>query len=279
MIPSSCLCGAVRWEVDGELQFMSHCHCGRCRKVHGAAFSTAVAAAAADFHVHGESDIERWRSPEGTVRAFCKHCGSVVPGEPWQGLVFVPAGNFEEDPGTRPGFHIFVASKAPWYEISDALPRYDAYPEGVDAQVLPDREPLDPPGAVRGSCLCGGVSFVVEGKFLRGHYCHCQRCRKARSAAHAANLVTTDDGVRFTRGEGLLRSYKVPQAQFFAQVFCTICGSKMPRIDRERRYGIIPMGALDDDPGFPVQSHIFVASKAPWFEIADDLPQFAGRPA
>lgn len=240
---------------------------------------TAVAAAATNFRLHGEESIERWKSPEGGVRCFCKRCGSAVPGEPWEGLMFVPAGNLEADPGTRPLFHIFVGSKAPWYEITDALPRYDAYPQGIDVPVLPDREPLDPPGGVRGSCLCGGIAFVVDGKFLRGHYCHCQRCRKARSAAHATNLLTTTEGVRFTRGADLLKSYKLPEARFFTQVFCAACGSKMPRIDHERGLGIIPMGALDDDPGFAALSHIFVGSKAPWFEITDPLPQFVERPA
>ncbi len=277
MVRSNCLCGAVQWDAEGDLQFMSHCHCGRCRKAHGTAFSSAAAVAVKDLLLRGEENIERWRSPEGGVRCFCKQCGSATPADPWNGLVFLPAGNFEDDPGTRPQFHIFVGSKAPWYEITDNLPRYDTYPQGVDAAVLPDSQPLDPPGGIRGSCLCGGVGFVVDGELLRCHYCHCQRCRKARSAAHAANLFTTADGVHFTRGAELLKSYKIPEAQFFTQVFCRTCGSKMPRIDKERGYGVIPLGALDDDPHFPVQAHIFVGSKAPWFEITGNVPQFAER--
>jgi hypothetical protein len=274
MTGASCLCGAVTWEVDGDLSFFSHCHCSRCRKAHGTAFSSAVAVAESDFRLRGGEQVTSWQSAEGILRNFCRRCGSPVPGLPWQGLIFVPAGNFDVDPGIPAGFHIFVGSKAPWYEITDDLPRYDAYPEGVDAQVLPDRAPLDPPGGVRGSCLCGGVTFVVEGKPLRAHNCHCGRCRRARSAAHASNLFVTADGVRFTRGEDLLASYKLPGAKFFTQVFCRICGSKMPRIDRERNYGVIPMGGLDDDPGVKPQAHIFVGSKAPWLEINDRLPQF-----
>src|SRR5207244_3749093 len=82
------------------------------------------------------------------------------------------------------------------------------------------RPPLDPAGAVRGSCLCGAVTFVVEGKPLRAVNCHCGRCRRARSAAHAANLFTAADGVKFTRGESNRSSYKLPEARFFTQVFC-----------------------------------------------------------
>jgi hypothetical protein len=275
MIRSSCLCGAVSWEVDGDLQFMSHCHCSRCRKAHGAAFQTAVAAAATDCRLQGAEHVVRWQAPQGIGRSFCQRCGAVVPGDAWQGLVFLPAGNFFEDPVTRPGCHIFVGSKAPWYEIADSLPRFDAYPPGVDATVLPDREPLDPPGGVRGSCLCGSVTFVVGGQPLRCFHCHCSRCRRARSAAHATNLFTAADGIRFTRGQQLLTSYKVPEAERFTQVFCRTCGSIMPRIASDRGLAVIPMGALDDDPGIRPQAHIFVGSKAPWFEIADQLPQYA----
>jgi hypothetical protein len=271
MVRASCLCGAVTWEVAESLQIMSHCHCSRCRKTHGVAFATYVATPAEGFGLHGADDVVRWESSPGFVRCFCRRCGSVVPGDPVDGQMFVPAGNFLDDPGARPLAHIFVASKAPWYEIRDQLPRFDAYPEGFDAPVVPDRAPLDPPGRPRGSCLCGRVTYVLDGVPQRVHNCYCRRCRLARSAAHAVNLFTTPDGVRFTRGEDELLSYKLPEAKRFTQVFCRTCGSPMPRCGQE--YSVVPMGSLDDDPGIRPQSHIFVASKAPWYDIADDLPQ------
>jgi len=269
-----CLCGNVAWEVEGPFEFMSHCHCSRCRKAHGVAFATYVAAPAAGFRLRGREHIVRWESSPGFFRCFCGGCGSVVPGDAMEGRVFLPAGNFEEDIGVRPLAHIFVASKAPWHDIRDDLPRFDAYPEGIDAPVLPDRPPLDPPGAPRGSCLCGAVTYVVEAPPQRSHNCHCSRCRRARSAAYAANLFTVAGGVRFTRGEDLLASYKVPEALRFTHYFCRTCGSSMPRVDRDRGVTVVPMGSLDDDPGMRPQSHIYVASKAPWFEITDDLPQY-----
>jgi hypothetical protein len=274
-----CLCGAVTWEIDVPLPFMSHCHCSRCRKAHGAAFFTAVACAADHLRLAGAQHVVRWQSSPDWSRAFCGRCGSVVPGAPFGGMVFPPAGNFEDDPGIRPTFHVFVASKAPWYEIHDSLARFDAYPPGVDAPVMPDRPPLDPPGVgIRGSCLCGGISYVLQGKLLRCANCHCGRCRKAYSAAHASNLIATPEALRFTRGEELRVTYKVPDAKFFTHVFCRTCGSSMPRIDSGRGIAIIPMGTLDDDPGIRPQYHIFVASKAPWHTIADSLPQHAEYP-
>ena len=275
MTHSRCLCGAVTWDADGPFQFMSHCHCSRCRKAHGTPFATYVAAPAGGFRSSGRERVGRWESSPGFFRYFCTRCGSVVPGDPWQGLVFLPAGCMEEDPGERPGAHIFVASRAPWFEIRDALPRFEAYPPGVDVPAQPDRPPPDPAGpAPRGSCLCGSVAYVVEGQPIRARNCHCSRCRKARGAAHASNLVTAVDGVRFTRGAERVASYKVPEAQFFTQTFCRACGAPVPRIDRERNFAIVPMGTLDDDPGLRPQAHIFVGSKAPWYEIADELPQY-----
>jgi hypothetical protein len=276
---ASCLCARITWEIDGPFELMHHCHCSRCRKAHGVPFATYVAGPAAGFRLSGGEHMVRWESSPGFYRCFCGRCGSVVPGAPFDERVFVPAGNFIDDPGVHALAHIFVASKAPWYEIPDGLPRFDTYPEGIDAPVLPERDPLDPPGAPRGSCLCGRVTYVLEGTSLRSHNCHCSRCRKARSAAYAANLFTTADGVRFTRGENLLSSYKVPEALRFTHVFCRQCGSPMPRVDPDRGLTVVPMGSFDDDPGMRPQSHIFVASKAPWFDVADDLPQFAEYPA
>jgi hypothetical protein len=277
MNEAGCLCGRVSWQLDAPLELMSHCHCSRCRKSHGAPFATYVAGPADRLHLTGSEHVVCWKSSSGFSRCFCGNCGSVVPSDAvYEGRAFTPAGNLAGDPGTRPIAHIFVASKAPWYEIRDDVARFDAYPAGFEAPIVPDRSPLDPPGVVRGSCLCGGVTFVVEGEPFRAVNCHCGRCRRARSAAHAANLFTSADGVRFTRGDGNRASFKLPEARFFSQVFCRTCGSPMPRIDPERGIAVVPMGSLDDDPGIRPQYHIFVGSKAPWFEIADDLPQHAG---
>jgi hypothetical protein len=281
-ICGSCLCGDVAWEIRPPLQFMSHCHCGRCRKAHGSAFSTAVFAPADGFRmVRGAERVTHYESTPGNERPFCGVCGSAVPGgQPWNGLLGVPAGALDDDPGVRPIAHIFVGSKAPWYDVVDGIARFDAYPPGVDAPVFPDlARPPTAAGAVGGSCLCGRVAYVVTGPVLRAQHCHCSRCRKARAAAHASNFFTAIDGVRFTRGEDALRSYKVPDAKFYTQAFCGACGSPMPRLDAGRGLASVPMGSLDDDPGVRPTRHIYVGSKAPWYEIPDDgLPQFAEMP-
>jgi hypothetical protein len=285
---ASCLCGQVRWEVDGPLKqpdpsdqplaalFLSHCHCSRCRKAHGAPYATFLVVPEKRFRItHGREQIETWRSGPG-ARSFCRTCGSVVPdGTGAFGYVGMPAGPFDDDLGVVPTSHLFVASKAPWVTLQDDLPRFDTYPEGLSSPALETRPPLDPDtGETRGSCLCGAVTYVISAPPIRCRTCHCSRCRKAGAAAHVAYLAVPFDGLRFTRGEEARTVYKVPEARYFKHAFCQVCGSSMPRKDAERGIAIVPMGSLDDDPGVRPASHIYVGSRAAWDRIADGLPVY-----
>ena len=276
MTGGSCLCGAVTWTLAGPLSSMFHCHCSRCRKAHGAAFATYLSAPADTVRVDGA--VASWRpSPQGDQRAFCPSCGSVVPyvvGD----VAFAPAGNLDDDPELRPRFHMFVASRASWYSLRDRLPQYAVYPPGLEATPSPDPPSPDHSPGPGGSCLCGAITYVLTGEPTRRRYCHCGRCRKSLSAAHAANMTAPFDALRFTRGEDQLSRYKVPDARHFTTLFCPTCGSPMPRRDGQRGISIIPLGSFDDDPGIASAGHIFVGSKAPWFEIADDLPRYAEYP-
>lgn len=281
MSSGRCLCGDVRWQVDAAYTTMTHCHCAMCRKTHGTAFATYCSAPLDALNwLAGASGIVRYRSSPAGERAFCGHCGSVVPTEaPEEGRVHVPAGCIDGDPGIRPTAHIFTASRAPWYAISDALPRYDTWTPGDERPVFDTAPPPPaPPGVVRGSCLCGDVAFRVTAPFRFAHHCHCSRCRRARAAAHASNAFATYEGLEFERGAPGLLSYKPPEALRFTQVFCARCGSAMPNASRERGVAVVPMGCLDDPPGHDVDDHIYVDYKAPWFEITDTLPRYPEAP-
>jgi hypothetical protein len=264
--------------MDGPLDPIMHCHCGRCRKAHGAAFGTYAATPADGLRItRGADAIGRHQSSPELARAFCTTCGSVVadPGTGEQS--FVPLGNVDGDPGVRPSGHLFAASKAPWFTIADDLPQYDAFPDGSPGMdPLPVGDPV--PGKLRGGCLCGAVRFLVDDGTLMVRYCHCGRCRKARSTAHAANLFCPADALELTQGADHLRFWKVPEARFYMQVFCDACGSPMPRVDRDRGIAVVPMGALDDDPQTPVQCQIWMDSRAPWATIDPDIVQHPEAP-
>ena len=127
--------------------------------------------------------------------------------------------------------------------------------------------------------MCGDVCFELTGPVTAARYCHCSRCRRGRSATHAANAFTDRQSVRFLKGGEKIREFKLPEARFFTQAFCERCGSIMPRIDPERGVAVIPFGAFDGDPGIRPSEHIFVGSKCPWHTISDHLPQHDAGPS
>lgn len=280
MAHGCCLCGALSYELDGPFTGFDHCHCSMCRKHHGTGFGSYVAAPIAAFRwVAGEDRCRSYRSSAQGVRSFCEVCGAVGPTTlPEHGIAVVPAAALEGDLGRKPRSHVFVGSKAPWDDITDDLPRFDAYPPAFGAAGV-DRPTVVPrPGITEGSCLCGDVGFETTGAPLRMMNCHCSRCRHGRAAAHATNLFYALDAFRWTRGATLVTEYKVPDARFHAVAFCSHCGGKLPRVSPERGAVVVPAGSLDTDPGMRPQAHIFVADKAPWFDITGPLPQFPGMP-
>jgi hypothetical protein len=112
---------------------MHSCHCSKCRKAHGSAFRTGATVPVDQFRfVHGEDLIQTWRDrPGGYAAPFCRVCGSSAP-LAWsdRGIVSIPAGLFDDDPGMQPKFHIFVGSKAPWWTITDGAPQFEEWLPG-----------------------------------------------------------------------------------------------------------------------------------------------------
>lgn len=280
MTQGRCLCGTVRYEIDGPFVNMLHCHCSMCRKHHGTAFVTWATAPLSGYRVlAGADSVVRYPSSPGLHRSFCRHCGSVVP-EPHEaiGLVVAPAGNLEGDLGITPQFHMFTGSKASWYRIEDDLPQFEEYPPQFGMKATPRPPVATRPGVTQGSCLCGATAYEISGAPVRMYYCHCSRCRQGRGAAHATNVFFKADGFKWTRGADLVADYPVPGAQFFAVAFCARCGSSVPRVSLERGVVNVPAGSLDTEPGMEPMAHIYVESKASWETISGNLPQFAEMP-
>lgn len=126
-----------------------------------------------------------------------------------------------------------------------------------------------------GGCLCGAVRYRVEGEARKFYHCHCERCRKATGTGHASNILVAPGRLTFTAGEGALRSYKVPEAKRFTNVFCTTCGGRLPRFVPETNFIVIPAGSLDGEPTIAPQARIFWASRAAWSCSDDGLPTHA----
>ena len=280
MAEGSCFCGTVRYAVDGPFDSMVSCHCSMCRKHHGSAFATYISAPIDRFRwISGADQLLAYKSSEGGTRNSCATCGSTVPMTvPAYSMAFVPAGPLEGDLGIKPKAHIFVGSKAPWYTITDDLPQHEEYPPeyGAKGMQRPKTEPRR--GTTAGSCLCGAVAFELTGDSMLMQSCHCQRCRRARGAAHGTNIFHPAAQFRWLRGEDQIVEFKLPEARFYTTAFCRCCGSGVPKVSLERNFAVIPAGSLDTEPTLRPQRHIFTNYKAAWFDITDSLPRFAEGP-
>jgi hypothetical protein len=132
--------------------------------------------------------------------------------------------------------------------------------------------------ALRGSCLCGAVSFEVSPPFDRMLHCHCSRCRKGTGTGHATNVITAPDRLRWLSGEQAIKRYDLPTAKSFGKWFCSECGSPVPRLTRNGQLFVIPAGSLDTVPPMRPTAHIFWGSKAPWGCDSSGLPTFEEYP-
>lgn len=133
MIRGSCICGAVRFEID-EVRALTHCHCANCRKLTGAAFASYAHVEAQKFRfVAGEDMTVTYESAPGSFRHRCKVCGCLTPGRaPYLTTISVPAGLLDDDPIARPLLHVFTSSRAPWWTIQDDLPKYETWVPGYE---------------------------------------------------------------------------------------------------------------------------------------------------
>jgi len=247
--------------------------------MHGAAFGTYAYTPSEHFRWTGKLDtLTNYRSSPMLVRSFCSKCGSVVPNQDENGShYYIPIGS--QDDGPEVDCHIFTASRAPWLNITDKLPKHDEFPPDVDSPIASDRveESIESVG-LQGSCLCRRVRFEVTAPFRKIYNCHCRRCRRARSAPFTTNGFTAHSEVVFTCGEKHLKSYRLPEAKYFTQVFCEICGSGMPRISLERKIAVTPLGALDTDPEQHPDCNIWFDSIANWYAPVNDLTAYPKEP-
>jgi hypothetical protein len=130
--------------------------------------------------------------------------------------------------------------------------------------------------SLKGSCLCGGIQYEVDGGFGTVVNCHCSMCRKATGAAFRTRAAVATAAFRWLAGESLLSKYESSPGE--TRTFCRVCGATLPTFFRDHPGHIgLPLGTLDDDPGVRPSAHVFVDSKAPWFEITDSLPQFSEK--
>jgi len=125
-VPGACLCGSVRFTITLPTLFCVHCHCSMCRRNHGAAYVTWVAAARERLTLDAGADLlTRYASSQHGSRTFCSRCGTSLfcenEGHPER--VDIPLANLSGPIDRAPALHFFFDDRADWTEVSDALPR------------------------------------------------------------------------------------------------------------------------------------------------------------
>lgn len=153
-----------------------------------------------------------------------------------------------------------------------------------DGSVIPETPDSDDAAAetstevttLQGQCFCGEVRFSVENTFDYAFFCHCSRCRLRTGSAFAAIAGIEVDKVQVTAGTDHLLIEGDCSEGYGAR--CSRCYGFLFAVVRERKFMHVSLGTLDGTPSRLPDHHIYVGSKAPWFQITDELPQYDELP-
>jgi hypothetical protein len=131
------------------------------------------------------------------------------------------------------------------------------------------------PRTLTGSCYCGTVRYAVADDFAYAMNCHCSNCRRTTGAAFKPFAGIARDRLQMTAGADRLLIVGTADNH---DAHCATCGSLLYSVVRDGVFVHVALGSLVDAPSIWPDKHIFVGSKAPWFAITDDLPQYEEFP-
>lgn len=125
----SCLCGGIRFCIQGPLDAVQVCHCGQCRKAQGGPFATNIPVARSALQwLAGRDLLRRYESSPGKTRVFCGTCGSPIYSErtALPEVLRLRAGLLDQPLARGLAFHAYMGSKCNWWPVDDTLPRFEA---------------------------------------------------------------------------------------------------------------------------------------------------------
>ena len=136
MHKGSCLCGAIRYEINGDVSEFGYCHCQSCRKASGSAHGANIGVARENLALSDpNSFLKEYESSPGKYRAFCSNCGAPIFAylSNSSDIVRVRLGSLDTPLGKTARAHTFVSEKADWDVIADDIPQFDTW---ADKDVL-----------------------------------------------------------------------------------------------------------------------------------------------
>lgn len=132
MLEGGCLCGAVRYQIEGKPVVVAHCHCADCQKGSGAGHATGAMFPVEQMRLTGATTEFRLRAESGNVvtRAFCPICGSPISGRNsgMPGHLTIPLGTLDDPGALSPQVIIFARNRPGWDVMDAALPAFEAQP-------------------------------------------------------------------------------------------------------------------------------------------------------
>lgn len=254
MAAGGCLCGAVRFAVDGPVGAVAVCHCSQCRRWSGHVWGGSLVAAE-DLRLTRDAGLRWYRSSATAARGFCADCGaSLFWKAEGEGHVSVAAGAFDPPTGLTTGKHIFTADAGDYYAPDGPPPPPGPAPERLDCR-----------------CLCGAVAFALPGPAGTVTACHCGQCRRL-SGHYAASFDADESALAWQNRDGLAE-YGTPAGG--RRGFCAGCGSSLYFRAADGAFSV-EAGAVRGPTGGTLSAHIFVADKGDWYALNDGVPQAAG---
>jgi len=121
---------------------------------------------------------------------------------------------------------------------------------------------------IKGSCLCGKVTYAISGNLGEISHCHCTTCRKAHGSAFSSVAAVHIDSFELTSGKQIIKHYLSSPDK--ARYFCSNCGSHIYAYREGQPHYILRLGTLDDDPQTRPSNHIWISLKAPWYDLNTD---------
>lgn len=125
---------------------------------------------------------------------------------------------------------------------------------------------------MKGSCLCGAVSYEVDRLDMPIGHCHCHTCRKAHAAAYASTAGVRRENFRWLKGSERLTSYESSPGKL--RHFCSVCGSHLMAERLNQPHVIVRVATLDEDPGGRPAVHIWRAHDVAWLQDGTDVLSF-----
>lgn len=128
---------------------------------------------------------------------------------------------------------------------------------------------------IKGSCLCGTVTFEVINAFEKLFFCSCDQCRQITGSAFASNLFVRAERFYWLGGGANIVTYQVP-GRDITKSFCQTCGSGVPWSNGDGSQMIVPAGSLSEEPDVSDRTRIFAAEQPFWVSKYEQVRAHAG---